>query len=53
MFYLYKLKIISIIIKINIKLYYISVLNKTTKWEENMYIKKSIYIKTNIFIKTR
>ena len=27
-------------VKINIKLYYISVLNKTIKWEENMYIKK-------------
>ena len=27
--------------------------NKTIKWEEDMYIKKNIYIKTNAFVKTR
>ena len=42
-----------IIVKINIKLYYINILNKTIKWKENMYRKKDIYIKLNIFIKTR
>ena len=39
-------------IKIDIKLYYINILNKTINWEENIYIKKNIYIKVNIFIKT-
>ena len=27
--------------------------NKTTKWEENIYIKKNIYVKTDVSVKTR
>ena len=42
-----------IYVKINIKLYYMSVLNKIIKWKENIYIKKNIYIKINVFVKSR
>ena len=35
-----KLRDINVYIKISIKLYYMSVLNKITKWEGNMYIKR-------------